>query len=59
MGYHVVVEGGHVTISEGDTVLQSYFLSNWKDLMEEALNGGDYVASVNPLCSQFVLSSSD
>jgi hypothetical protein len=55
MGYRVVVEEGHVTISEGDTVLQSHFLPNWKDLMEQALNGGDYVESVNPLCSQFVL----
>jgi hypothetical protein len=50
MGFQVVVEQGHVTISEGQNVLDSYFLPNWRDQMEESLDGGDYVESVYPLC---------
>jgi hypothetical protein len=55
MGFHLVVEEGHITLSDGQTVLDSYFLPNWRDQIEESLDGGDYVESVYPLCSQFVL----
>jgi hypothetical protein len=55
MGFHLVVEEGYVTISEGQTVLNSFFLPNWRDQMEESLDGGDYVESVDPLCSQSTL----
>jgi hypothetical protein len=55
MGFHLVVEEGHVTLSDGQTVLDSYFLPNWRDQIEESLDGADYVESVYPLCSQFVL----
>ena len=53
MGFHVVIEEGQVTISEGQTVLSSYFMPDWRHLMEESLEDCDYVESVFPLRSQF------
>jgi hypothetical protein len=48
MGHHVVNEG-NVTISEGQTVLESYFLRGGREQIEESLDSGDYVEPVDQL----------
>ncbi|KAL9635756.1 MAG: hypothetical protein Q9164_003255, partial [Protoblastenia rupestris] len=43
MGFHVTITEGHVTINEGQKLLESPQFPNWRSLMEESLGDGDYV----------------
>jgi hypothetical protein len=53
MDFQITIREGHVIISEGQNLLNRFFIPDWINLMEKSLNGGDYLESVQLLRSQF------